>query len=253
MKLPISRIRTDGGTQLREAMDQAVVDEYADAMERGDRFPRAVVFHDGADYWLADGHYRLYALVQLELEEIDCDVRGGTQEDARWYACAANQTNGLRRTNEDKAKVVRAALTHPMAVGMSNCDIARHCGVDETMVRTWRAKLSPTSVKPKSNKRTGRDGRTIDTTNIGGRKRAAAAGPEEEPAVLSPHMQKQGHAVMVMNLFLELTGRFTAFANRLVVERRWGDAEKLLESGMAALRPIIETIELEKEQKCPSR
>jgi len=33
----------------------------------------------------------------------------GTQQDAQWFSFAANQTNGLRRSNEDKQRAVKAA------------------------------------------------------------------------------------------------------------------------------------------------
>ncbi|HWQ96465.1 MAG TPA: hypothetical protein VN538_00030 [Clostridia bacterium] len=42
----------------------------------------------------------------------------------------------------------------------SNCAIAKHVGVDEGTVRSWREKLTLTSEIPKSVARTGADGRT---------------------------------------------------------------------------------------------
>ncbi len=49
---------------------------------------------------------------------------------------------GLRRTNDDKQRAVKAALAHPKAAGMSDGSIARHVGVHHDTVREWRKKLS---------------------------------------------------------------------------------------------------------------
>lgn len=58
---------------------------------------------------------------------------------------------------------------HPGGAGKSNSQIAKHVGVDEATVRNWREKLIVTSEIPKSTARTGSDGRTINTENIGRR------------------------------------------------------------------------------------
>ena len=53
-------------------------------------FPPVIVFHDGADYWLADGFQRLIAAEELGLTEFSADVREGTRRDAILYAVGAN-------------------------------------------------------------------------------------------------------------------------------------------------------------------
>jgi hypothetical protein len=60
---------------------------------------------------------------------------------------------------------VKAALTHPKAAGLSDREIARHVGVSHC-VGDWRETIVPT-VKVSQSNRTGADGRTINTTNIG--------------------------------------------------------------------------------------
>ncbi len=163
--LPISLIRTDGGTQPRAAIDFDAVADYQDAMQAGEKFPPLIVFYDGSSYWLADGFHRREAAVGVDLKEIACDVHQGTLEDAQWFSFSANKTNGIRRTNSDKQRAVKAALKHAMATNFSNRQIAAHVGVDEGTVRAWREKV--TAEIPQSAKRTGRDGRTINTANIG--------------------------------------------------------------------------------------
>ena len=47
MKLKLSQIVIDKGTQTREDLDQKTVTEYAEAMMNKEVFPPLVVFHDG--------------------------------------------------------------------------------------------------------------------------------------------------------------------------------------------------------------
>lgn len=179
--IPINRIRLDGGTQPRATIDFEAVFDYMDAMTDGANFPPVIVFYDGTDYWLADGFHRVKAAEKAGREEIVCEVHQGRQEDAQWYSFSANKTNGLRRTNDDKHRAVKAALKHPKGAGLSDSQIAHHVGVDHKTVAAWREKLEATWEIPKSDKRSGRDGRTIDTSKIGSRKtrRKTASAPAE--------------------------------------------------------------------------
>ncbi len=69
--------------------------------------------------------------------------------------------------NEDKQRAVKAALAHPKAKGMSDRKIAEHCGVSFQTIANWRKSLPNFGSQPA---RTGADGRTINTANIGKRK-----------------------------------------------------------------------------------
>ena len=173
--LKIDLIRTDGATQPRAAIDFEAVFDYMDAMSDGAEFPPVVVFYDGDSYWLADGFHRIRAAEQAGFAEIACELHQGTQQDAQWYSFGANQTNGLRRTNDDKQRAVRAALTHPKGTGLSDRQIGSHVGVDHKTVGAWREKLEGTGEIPQSGQRTGQDGRT---TNVAGSHRHPAAKPE---------------------------------------------------------------------------
>jgi transposase-like protein len=194
VSLPIAQIRLDGGTQPRTALDFAAIDDYAEAMAAGGKFPPVVVFHDGEHYWLADGFHRLKAAFAAGFDAIDCELRQGTLEDAQWYSFSANKTNGLRRTNEDKQRAVKSALLHARATSLSNSAIARHVGVDEATVRNWRAKLAASSEIPKIDTRTvSRQGSTYQqrTTQIGRRRRKKVSAPDAEPTDLvqvSPYL-----------------------------------------------------------------
>jgi protein gp37 len=167
----IQLIRTDGGTQPRAEISNEVVQDYAQDMLQGAKFPAVVVFYDGAAYWLADGFHRVAAAKVARLAEIDADVRQGSLEDAKWYSYSVNQSHGLRRTNADKQRAVEAALAHPYAAKNSGEQIARHCGVSPMTVSRYR---NSNNVRDTSTERVAtRNGATytMNTGNIGQRAR----------------------------------------------------------------------------------
>lgn len=133
------RIRRDGGTQPRAAIVEHVVADYAEAIAAGARLPDVTVFYDGKDYWLADGFHRDAAHERLGRAGISCDVRAGTRRDAVLFACGANETHGLRRTNEDKRRAVFMLLDDEEWRNWSDSEIARRARVSHTFV----AKLRP--------------------------------------------------------------------------------------------------------------
>ena len=163
----IDALRLDGGTQPRQGINTAYVDELTESIVEGATLPPVEVIYDGANYWLFDGFHRVAAHQAAGILIIDANIHQGTQADAQWRSYAANQTHGLRRTNEDKQRAIKAALRHPNGVTMANREIARHLGVDHKTVGDWREKLQATGEIPQSTQRTGADGRTINTTNIG--------------------------------------------------------------------------------------
>jgi hypothetical protein len=143
-------------------------------MRLGTRFPPIAVFHDGKDYWLADGFHRVAAANRARPGEfIEAEVMQGTQIDAQWYSYGVNKDHGLRRTNEDKARAVKRALCHPQGAKRSDRDIAAHVGVTAPMVGKYRAQLEATCQIGKSSDRIGGDGRTINTAHIGRARRRA--------------------------------------------------------------------------------
>lgn len=169
MQLELDRIRVDGGTQPRAQLHADVVQEYAELMAAGTAFPPVVVFHDGEEYWLADGFHRLRAaMLTCPGQPIEADVRQGSLQDAQWFSYGVNQDHGLRRTNGDKVRAVRAALAHAKSAELSNCQIAAHCGVSEAMVRNHRPEGSASSHETKMRTVT-RGGTTYqqDTAKIG--------------------------------------------------------------------------------------
>ena len=111
MNLSLTKIKIDGGTQSRAKIDQDVVAEYADSMLNGAQFPPIIVFHDGAEYWLADGFHRYFAAKRANIPNLKCNIQEGTQRDAILFSFGANHDHGLRRTVADKRKAVVAMLS----------------------------------------------------------------------------------------------------------------------------------------------
>lgn len=137
-KLNLNAIRIDGGTQPRERINLDVVAEYAEAIKAGDELPPVVVFHDGAENWLADGFHRWHGHKQADKASIQADVRSGSLLDAKLYAVGANGAHGLRRSNDDKRKAVQMVLDEPAWKDWSDRAIADACGVSAPFVAAIR-------------------------------------------------------------------------------------------------------------------
>lgn len=177
--IKLAKIRTDGGTQSRAAINEATVAEYAEAMaDAGATFPPAIVYHDGKDYWLADGFHRVAAWARIGQDEVPCDVRQGDRRAAVLHSVGANGAHGLRRTGDDKRRAVMTLLEDAEWSKWSNREIARQCGVSEGLVRSLRTERSD---EPRTYITKHGTEATMNTARIG-----AGAPAEPEPAA-QPH------------------------------------------------------------------
>lgn len=147
--MKLSQIKLDSGLQMRANMNQHVVDDYCDALLAGSEFPPIVLFHDGAEYHLADGWTRYFAHKKAGLEIIQADVREGTRRDAIEYALSANATNGQCRTPDDKRKAVMTVMDDFEWSERSDREIARMCAVSHVFVSKLRkaADKQPDTIK----------------------------------------------------------------------------------------------------------
>lgn len=193
--LEVGKIIADSSTQAREHLDQSTVAEYAEAIDNGSALPPAVVFHDGSSYWLADGFHRLEAEKRSQRGGMmQCEVRPGTQRDARLFSSGANAAHGLRRTNSDKRRAVQMLLDDPEWSEWSDRKIARHCAVSQPFVSGMRHEVI-TVITPDQGggdyAQTGQDGTNQDGTGqfaVAGRQDAAQQAPEQ-PA--EPDLQEE--------------------------------------------------------------
>jgi hypothetical protein len=214
--LRLDEIRIDGGTQPRVAIDQEIVNEYAEQYSTGIDLNPVVVFFDGATYWLADGFHRYWANRKINSDYVFAEVNKGTQRDAILYSVGANAKHGLRRTNGDKRKAVLTMLTNPMVSlddagnPRSNCDIARLCHVTEITVRRIRKEqeddsgsASSTMSKIAQTTRSVTRGRSTylqDTSKIGQRKSNRRVGGISPNAAKPVHQPRPALAQTNLNL-----------------------------------------------------
>lgn len=139
--IKISEIVIDAGTQQRERINPEVVNEYAESIRCGNKFPPVVVFFDSVNYYLADGFHRVHAHDELEIDDIEAEINDGNLDDATLYSYASNKTHGLRRSQADKKKAVVGMISHPKFGMWTNRDIAKHIDVSHTYVNKLRDQL----------------------------------------------------------------------------------------------------------------
>lgn len=142
MLLDLAVIRLDGGTQPRATISSPLFEEYAQAIADGATLPPIVVYHDGAEYWLADGYHRFYAHQTLGVVQIEADVRQGSRRDAVLFSVGANADHGWRRSNDDKRRAVLALLNDSEWASWSDREIARRCYVSAPFVGQLRPSAS---------------------------------------------------------------------------------------------------------------
>lgn len=135
IKVDLSAVRVDPSIQMRKSINGKVVKEYAEIF---DVLPPLTVFHDGKTFWLADGFHRHSAAKSIGREQVLCVVKEGTKRDAILFACGANSTHGLRRSNEDKRRAVECLLKDEEWSQWSDRRIAEVAGVSHTTVATLR-------------------------------------------------------------------------------------------------------------------
>lgn len=172
--IPVRLLRADGGTQARVALNDDAVAEYTDAYSGSGGLPPLDVVFDGEHYWVWDGLHRHHAAARAGAEAVPCHVRAGTVEDARWLACGANRSHGVKRTNADKRRAVEMALG--LRPDMSDRAIAEWCGVDHKTVSAARASGEIPQMATRTVTRGGTT-YTQDTSAIGKREPQPPAAP----------------------------------------------------------------------------
>jgi hypothetical protein len=177
-RLSIQEIVVKGEIQQRVDQNQECVNDYTEEIAKGTRFPALDVFFDGKEHLLADGLHRLLAYKLAGVETVDVIVHDGDIWDAILYAAGANAEHGLRRTNADKRKAVTTILTGMKWQNWADGLIAEKCRVSQPFVSRIRAELTQKGFESSST-RVGKDGRTIDTSNIG--KKAQDSDPANAP------------------------------------------------------------------------
>lgn len=139
--IPLTSIK-DAGAQMRVEMRADTVGEYANEMMDGAIFPPIILYHDGEDYWLADGFHRVEAARRVERADIEAEIREGSARDAILHGIGANAVHGIRRTQADKRRAVERLLTDAEWAKWSDRKIAQVAKVDHKTVGKIRRELA---------------------------------------------------------------------------------------------------------------
>lgn len=173
-QIKLADIRIDGDTQVRLALDQDIVSQYAEHMRDGDSFPMITVFYDGSVYWLADGFHRYFATQMNALVSIEAEIRTGSLDEAQLYAYGANSKRGLTMSTDDNRNIILKMLKHPVWGQWTNAEISRHVGVSKMTVGRVKQSQPPSEETKKTYTNKHGQKTTIETKNLGRK-------PSEEP------------------------------------------------------------------------
>jgi hypothetical protein len=173
--IEIARILIKETIQQRVQLNENVISEYFEGIQAGAQFPPLVVFDDGQNLILADGRHRYEAYKLAGTNDIPVEIRNGTERDAILYAVGANADHGLQRTNADKRCAVETMLKDEEWGIWSDGEIARRTRVSPPFVSKIRRELTQNGFEFPS-KRISRNGRTIETSNIGSRNTGSDSG-----------------------------------------------------------------------------
>src|SRR5437868_2586103 len=103
-QLPIAEIVLDARLQMRMAMEEAVIQEYAENLDKLP--PCKVMLDEGGQRLLYDGWHTLEAFKAKQQTHIPIVITQGSFIEALLAAAGANEEHGLRRTAGDKRKAV---------------------------------------------------------------------------------------------------------------------------------------------------
>jgi len=141
MKINLEKIRIDGDTQSRVAINEKTVENYTELLLDGIKMRPIKIYHDGIDWWLVDGFHRYFASKRAKINELDCEIVKGTKREAKIYSLGANHDHGLPRNNDDKRKSVLTCLNDVELCDLSEREIAKICNVSRMTVNRIKKEL----------------------------------------------------------------------------------------------------------------
>ena len=217
MKIKLSNIKTDAGTQMRVSLSNEKVEEYASILSDGGDFPPVSLFDDGRNFYLVDGFHRYMAHEKLKIVEIEAELTKGTLRDAILHSLKANTTHGLPRTIADKRKAVNALLDDDEWSSWSSRKIAQFLLVSHTFV---------TQIKADRTKRLEED---LEGEKVATLPPAAKSTTPSKPelATLPPDVSEQN--VMIEELVERNADLEKKLALKSLPEEEQGAAERLIE------------------------
>ena len=178
MKVKLSLITIDAGTQARQKINQDVVTEYAQLMADGTVFPPVVVF--GEKNILADGWHRFFAHRAAGIKEIEVERHEGDVRDAIFYGFGANKGRGLQMNRADTKIIIGRMLMDQEWSKLGDRKIAEHIGVSATTVlRLRQAMEGEGKIAKSSTKTVVRKGKEVEVDVSKNQKSDEPAPPQE--------------------------------------------------------------------------
>ena len=161
MKIKLSLITIDAGTQARAKINKNVVEEYAQLLGEGTIFPPVVVF--GEKNNLAAGWQRYFAHRAAGIKEIEVESHEGGVREAIFYGFGANKHRGLQMNQADTRSIIGRLLMDNEWSKLGDRKIAEHVGVSSTTVlRQRQAMEGAGQLTKKRTKSYVRDGKEIE-------------------------------------------------------------------------------------------
>ena len=220
--MKLNQLTIDGGTQSRVKIIQEAVDEYAESLKNGARFPPVLAYYDGIKYYLTDGYHRYFAHQKAGIKDSEVQIVNGTLRDAIRRSFSVNAENGRHRTNEDKRNAVQAMLNDFEWQFWNDTEIAKACRVSPFLVASVRSGAKPEVV------RVSRNGKTFE-------RKAKYVKPDE------PKHDSSGDVIK------SLADENDKLKDRLAVAVYAADEseKKLVEKTIAELREDLRILEIE--------
>lgn len=217
--VPLDTITGNVAVMMRASLNDEVIEEYREALERGDVFPPIILVRANPDddsFILADGHKRYSAARLLNMKSFPALIVDNAygMKDAMLVGAKSNTTHGIRRTNADKRAAVAALLSVPEWRRRSDRWIAEACHVSNHLVAEVREKLFP----PEENKENGRVGKNDRTYTKRAGKEKSSLLVDIEKAIdrieflCKKLAEEQGNGLFIQSMFRALTSLTTAFA-----------------------------------------
>ena len=236
--LNLGAVILDPRLQSRTETNEEVIEDYSDAIKRGDEFPPLLVYFDGTHYWLVDGYHRYHAHKKADKAGVACEVVNGTITEAILKATSVNSKHGMRRTYADKRKAVMTLLDDFVWSDWSNIRIAEHCGVSPTFVSNLRNDSGKTSDTVKYKTPTGK---------VMEKKKAPGRAPKE-PELKEPAKEAKAEEYDPRDELIEhLTKENEELTMNLALAHMGGTEEQQNEARevMNALRETVRVLEIE--------
>lgn len=184
----MTKIRIDDldlSLQTRAGTDAETVDNYAEAMADGARFPEVTVFTDGRTHWLADGFHRVMAARRNGERTVAADVRRGTEDDAVVFGGTANNRQGRRPTRADVQHFLSMVWERRTAIfggTPTGGNLAERCGVSRaTGERFVRSRLAEEAKAPPQPAAPGAPKRPTRLVGANGRTYSVRSGRDAPP------------------------------------------------------------------------